>query len=387
MQEQVDSCVASFLQLQSLLRQEIEPVAKAAYLDGKLSITRALVALYSLKTCSEKSWNVGDVCSVRRYDGALDLALLCEILEGVFPNSHECDDDTTAPLTSYRLCWLRPRSEHELLSTGFLVNAEQLRSSDLVVREKSLLQEASHVWVYDASIGYFTKHELMQVVDYATLELYTPSGEVKKLSTDDSLLLCPAMDTQQSPLIPPSEESSAVPETSQSSDALRGPPEKLAAWEQHTRGFGSKMLERMGYRKGEGLGAGGRGRLDPIEAHLGSVKGAGLSYSEGIRVSRQLTVAVEARASEGNETHVFSFLNKMEVSPPAEEAATRTLGGCSLFALQEAEGALLNRHARLKESLQRNLPDMRSGRPGDPRLVQQVQLKIAHTQAELDAIR
>lgn len=40
----------------------------------------------------------------------------------------------------------------------------------------------------------------------------------------------------------------------------------LGAWEKHTKGIGSKLMEKMGYVWGQGLGAKGDGRLEPIEA-------------------------------------------------------------------------------------------------------------------------
>ena len=42
---------------------------------------------------------------------------------------------------------------------------------------------------------------------------------------------------------------------------------KLGDWEKHTKGIGSKLMAKMGYRFGHGLGKLGKeGRLEPIEA-------------------------------------------------------------------------------------------------------------------------
>eukprot|EP01135_Chromosphaera_perkinsii_P000687 Nk52_evm15s148 gene=Nk52_evmTU15s148 len=55
----------------------------------------------------------------------------------------------------------------------------------------------------------------------------------------------------------------------------------IGEWEKHTRGFGSRMLEKMGYQAGKGLGLRGEGRSTPVEVSLrGDKLGLGADRSD-----------------------------------------------------------------------------------------------------------
>ena len=41
---------------------------------------------------------------------------------------------------------------------------------------------------------------------------------------------------------------------------------KFGNWEKHTTGFGSKMLQKMGWTRGKGLGSSGEGIVNPVKA-------------------------------------------------------------------------------------------------------------------------
>lgn len=60
------------------------------------------------------------------------------------------------------------------------------------------------------------------------------------------------------------DEQEGVPIVAWSPSTASGLP--LGAWEKHTKGIGSKLMEKMGYVWGQGLGIRGNGRTEPVEA-------------------------------------------------------------------------------------------------------------------------
>lgn len=59
-----------------------------------------------------------------------------------------------------------------------------------------------------------------------------------------------------------------------------GNSDDFASFEKNTKGFGMKMLLKMGYKKGEGLGKEGEGIINPVEATLRPKK-VGLGFGSG----------------------------------------------------------------------------------------------------------
>ncbi|XP_072270433.1 zinc finger CCCH-type with G patch domain-containing protein [Pyxicephalus adspersus] len=111
---------------------------------------------------------------------------------------------------------------------------------------------------------------------------------------------------------------------------------EFAGWEAHTRGIGSKLLARMGYEFGKGLGRNSEGRIEPIQA---VVLPKGKSLDQCLEIQQRKVKggknppknrkkrAPKLAAGRGNPArrNVFDFLNeKLEgKSHEAEQTETR----------------------------------------------------------------
>ncbi|KAG0491916.1 hypothetical protein HPP92_005314 [Vanilla planifolia] len=85
---------------------------------------------------------------------------------------------------------------------------------------------------------------------------------------------------------------------------------KLGAFEVHTKGFGSRMMAKMGFVEGSGLGKSGQGMVHPIEAiKRPKSLGLGIEFAESsaaeVRVERDQVIGAAF------EKHTKGFGSKM----------------------------------------------------------------------------
>ncbi|XP_030274210.1 tuftelin-interacting protein 11 [Sparus aurata] len=76
----------------------------------------------------------------------------------------------------------------------------------------------------------------------------------------------------------------------------------IGSWEKHTKGIGQKLLQKMGYQPGKGLGKNAQGIINPIEAKLRKGKGAVGAYgNERTQQSLQDFPVVDSEEEEEKE--------------------------------------------------------------------------------------
>ncbi|CAO3581736.1 unnamed protein product [Absidia cylindrospora] len=89
----------------------------------------------------------------------------------------------------------------------------------------------------------------------------------------------------------------------------------FGTWQSHTSGFGEKMMKKMGYVEGEGLGTTRQGRLEPVEAY-----DKGSQYSQSKRpglgsLEKKKRIKIKTNSSNNNDmpgtSSMFDLMNSI----------------------------------------------------------------------------
>jgi hypothetical protein len=212
--------------------------------QGRIDISKAIIALNELISDNTTQWKIGNICNVRRHDGYLDIGIITDILAGVFST-----DDDEPSLPQARICWLRPRNMYELSSAGFLVSTEQLLrlKPGWQDSEAAIIQKCIYIWGVNDE-GYLEKMEMISH-NQNTIQCINSIGKQIGIVDSEYLHFCPIAIEHVS--IHAAEDGDENSEDGES-DAIVLPVDpsmSLGQWERHTKSFGSRMMQKMGYER------------------------------------------------------------------------------------------------------------------------------------------
>lgn len=136
--------------------------------------------------------------------------------------------------------------------------------------------------------------------------------------------------------------------------------ERLGEWEKHTRGIGSKLMEKMGYIHGMPLGSKGIGIINPISAQI-LPQGCSLDHCMDLREQangdqdlfsvekklkrlkkKQEQINLKAYEKSAKQTDVFSFINQKVFNQTPTKSNTLTKEKIKTTDLKMESGKNLN---------------------------------------------
>ncbi|KAI8646908.1 hypothetical protein BD408DRAFT_439710 [Parasitella parasitica] len=96
----------------------------------------------------------------------------------------------------------------------------------------------------------------------------------------------------------------------------------FGCWQSHTTGFAAKMMKKMGYIQGQGLGLDGKGRLEPIEArpYAGNSldQRPGLGHKKKTKQPRQKTSKDPCKTDQQGDD-MFGLMNSLLGNQPSNQ--------------------------------------------------------------------
>lgn len=97
---------------------------------------------------------------------------------------------------------------------------------------------------------------------------------------------------------------------------------RLGDWEKHTKGIGSKLMEKMGYIVGTGLGREGEGRVEPVSAYV---------YPQGVSLDRCMELREASNGEELLEVEKRLDREKRKEEAKSAQVAERLRKQTSVF--------------------------------------------------------
>ena len=104
-------------------------------------------------------------------------------------------------------------------------------------------------------------------------------------------------------------------------------------WEQHTKGIGMRLMEKMGYKKGLGVGKGGDGLVNPVQAKLRPAKKGGLGFGGDERTDQQRQDDIEKGRVQVDEEEVRRVYVILLMFCEIYSCFSRVCVGCRTFTL------------------------------------------------------
>lgn len=280
---QLGMCCSTYIQLCThLSTPETGQSSTHALLDSKADILKLIATLNVLRSSATNSSEcyVGSiVLAPRLFDRTMGLALVDRV-----------DMD---PETGQHCCvrWIRPRSTFEMKCLANNIPTELLQDAGLLQLlspsdhhqyasgEAVLAQNAEGLWQQASvkTVSYTTNNEMQVEVQFASGRSVSMLGSPWTLvplsvgPAECSSTECSDSELEDDGCVTlPASRFEHLNQTVNSS--VQGLGElikighRLGAWERHTRGIGGKLLAKMGYSLGGGLGAREQGITVPIKA-------------------------------------------------------------------------------------------------------------------------